>query len=545
MVYVGFIVVALSCLVVLGLLARYFSSSSERAEAQQQHIARRTIAGPLASLSAGERLVVRRALQVWLDSRAITQALHAELSATVHDANEEDTSRVAVALAFLVLAIAIMLLESLASETLLAFLLSPFLWLFEVPAFGKAACLLTLAASTLPLRARLPSAHHDGLPQEAVRAFLVLSFLGAAVLGAVDTGQHAGETASASANGSHVWYVSVGLAGALGFAILGHVAAGDFRWALLWAIAALGLVACSGHGHTLICLQLASFGMLGYGRLLHAHDWQWAGLCLLLLAAGHAELSRIFDDSSTEEPTTRMLPLLPVLPEIVRPRLRPGGELGTTLGPYSGFALAAGLANDHKDLSAVSAFGAVVAAGLALWGVHHRTPHYAHLGFCVTYLIALALATAAIGGMGVRPLVRLPPRAREGVADVLVVTTLVLLLALVVLGNSDSAEEWARLMDFSSAKVHWNRGSVKAEFEYSQRLVLLPFSLPVFVYYHLLCQRWPAQEQKVRGLHVVRVAAYLAVGCHCMRLVSWSSLLLVLSALTAALPWVEALICRR
>ena len=70
--------------------------------------------------------------------------------------------------------------------------------------------------------------------------------------------------------------------------------------------------------------------------------------------------------------------------------------------------------------------------------------------------------------------------------------------------------------------------------------MLLPWSLPVFGYYYLLCCRWPEMEAKLRPLHVVRVAAYLVVGCHCMRLLSWSSLLLALAALTATLPALEA-----
>ena len=84
---------------------------------------------------------------------------------------------------------------------------------------------------------------------------------------------------------------------------------------------------------------------------------------------------------------------------------------------------------------------------------------------------------------------------------------------------------------------------------YSGRLALLPWSAPVLLYCRALATRWPAQERRLRAcagpVHPVRVACYLAVGCHCLRTLSWSSLLLALAVLTAALPALEARICGR
>lgn len=493
------------------------------------------LSGPLAALSAVERMTARRALKLWLDARLISEPLCAELMATAKP--DLDSSRVTTAVFFLVLAITVMLLESLSSDTLLANVLTPFVRLFDVPAFGKASFTFVITAASMGMRNWLPAPHRHVL--EAFRVFLLISFIGSVVLGVVDTGQHAGETARLGRDGarrrdagSSLWYMTVGLLAASSLGFLGHAAPSFFTSSHLWASTALALLACSGHPYALTSMQIATIGFIANGQLFprtreHAQAWRWSGLLLLLAAALRAELPiRFVEGASCRISAVHGTPCT---------QLVVAGWPGALLGMYSLVALVCGVWRDHKPLASIGTAGICVAFGLALWAQHHVTPRYAGLGFCVTYTILLGLATVAVGGWGIRPLLSLPSGSREGVVDVLVLSTLALLLAIVAIGNSDDTHEWASLLDLHDNRQKFVRGG----YAYSQRARLLPWTLPILLYYRTLCRHWPSQEMKVRQLHIVRVAAYVAVGCHCMRGLSWSSLLLVLSALTAVLPWLE------
>lgn len=479
----------------------------------------------LAPLSPEQQLAARQALHLWLEARLISPSLFSQLSATTY-LGRQTSSRHRLALALALLAVLIGLLESLSSNTLLAHVLAPFFHLYDVPAMGKAACLLILSLASLAAKTYSPLGRAQ---QEDLCSALLLCYLGALTLGLVDTGWHAGETATGrrGVTGSRLWYRSVGSLGAASFASLGLAAPRAFEKAALWASASLCLMGGSwlllDDTRALLGVQLGGAAFVGYGRFLSREEWVWWGVCCVLCGAGLYDISHlpVFDTDCALSYSH--------------------ASVGCFLGIHSSFLLAVAIKRNHQLLASVGSSGLIIACTLALWTRHHCTPHYAGLGFAVTLPLALGCATAALGGWGLRPLLRLPPHAFEGVTGSLVLATLLALLVLLLVGNSDSSEEWVEIMDLRKTEPRL----VDGRYRYHMRAMLLPWSVPIFVYYRLLCRFWPTQEAKVRWFPFVKVAVLLWVGSHCIRLLSWSSLLLFLAALTVALPRIDDLICGR
>lgn len=441
----------------------------------------------------------------------------------------------------LVLAIVIGLLERGSSFTLMRGVLSPFLLLSDSPAVGKAASLLTAAAasmlSTRPV-------------WEGVRSFCVLAAIGALVLSAVDTGTHAGETATErdAAAGSALWWSTVGVLGACAFAALGVHAAPFFRHAVAAAALSMMMVLVAQSAQALFALS-AALGALGALGLLRrrrrppppaaaaaatvaaapSEGWLALGVLGALAAALTFEM---------QHPAARGAALAALSAPLLA--LGYGCARAARARPRQEGAREEGAREEEAPFALIELPSYAGAAGLLASAACQQWPLPTLLGLNVALRLAALFATLTLllGGWGVRAALRPPARVRQPLVDVLVAATLLLLLAAVVVGNSSSPKEWRALVDWHTSGL-LNLPKLVDGARYENRWQLLPWMAPLVGYSLSLVCCWPAQERRTNSRAVLCGGVVLALLVHGLSALSWSSLLLALALAATLLPMLE------
>jgi len=378
------------------------------------------------------------------------------------------------------------------------------------------------------------------------RIFSFFAFIGAIVLSALDTGYHESETSTYTDGGSSLWYATVGFCGTFSLIALEHSSSYHFLCDYNWPIyMSMALFTYSNQQPAL--LVFSSLILVAYGLWVEKEGEEYQDEKVRTEITTITETKSLKDDATAQEDIASN-------DQYNRQQYE---NIGTA------FLLIAVLISDIQD-SQNGVLLAMMSTAVIKYGTEREKTSFqgviGTLGWCIaTFLIfsknhflagvinmpirmtiVLILATILLGGWKEKiasSKLSIPPKTLKGIYDALVSTTLLLLLLLCIVGNSNKWSDWKFMMDFGYFKL------VDGGYSYHNRgIYILPWCTPLFIYYRTLYQSWPEQEKKFARYRVPENGVSILVVLHVMRLVSWAELYLIVALLMSLWPKIKGLL---